>query len=113
MYSPEQPQSLVITCDAYFDEDFNSALCFDSKPFAGAVPIRSHFNPTGLRTIEESTEPATRHQTGSKANLGHYPSSFVDEPEYTLPRIDEDDDDDIPDLIPKSTVNQLDNEDEQ
>ena len=41
-------KSLIVTLDASFDEDFNSALCFDSEPFAGAVPIRSHFNPNGL-----------------------------------------------------------------
>jgi hypothetical protein len=76
VYSPEQPQSLVITRDAYFDEKFDSALCFDSKPFSGAVPIRSHMDPNGLCSTDENTEPATHHQTGSAANLGNNPSSF-------------------------------------
>ena len=79
IYSPDQPQSIVVTRDAYFDENFDSALCFDSKPFAGAVPIRSHMNPTGLRTIEDNTEPSTFHQTGSAAHLGNRPSSFIDD----------------------------------
>jgi hypothetical protein len=79
IYSPDQPQSLIVTRDAYFDEDFQSALCFDSKPFAGAVPIRSHFNPNGLKTIEENSEPTIVHQTGSPANLGISPSSFIEE----------------------------------
>ncbi|KAI2506225.1 Reverse transcriptase (RNA-dependent DNA polymerase) [Fragilaria crotonensis] len=78
IYSPDQPQSLIITRDAYFDEDFNSALCFDSKPFAGAVPIRSHFNPNGLRNTADNSEPATFHQTGSAADLGNPPSHFLD-----------------------------------
>ena len=37
--SPEHPQRIVITRNAYFDKDFSSALAFDSKPFAGAIPI--------------------------------------------------------------------------
>ena len=102
VHSPDQPQSLIITRDAYFDEDFNSALCFDSKPFAGAVPIRAHFNPNGLRSIQENTEPSTIHQTGSAANLGNPPSSFVN---VTIPQQDSTDDDDLPDLIPRPTTN--------
>jgi hypothetical protein len=39
VYSPEHPQHIVITRNAYFDKDFSSALAFDSKPFAGAIPI--------------------------------------------------------------------------
>ncbi|KAI2493774.1 Reverse transcriptase (RNA-dependent DNA polymerase) [Fragilaria crotonensis] len=53
IYSPDQPQSLIITHDAYFDEDFNSALCFDSKPLL-EPPIRSHFNPHGLRDTQRT-----------------------------------------------------------
>jgi hypothetical protein len=37
--SPEHPQRIEITRNAYFCEDFSSALAFDSKPFAGAIPI--------------------------------------------------------------------------
>ncbi|KAI2504408.1 hypothetical protein MHU86_10087 [Fragilaria crotonensis] len=94
IYSPDQPQSLIITRDAYFDEDFNSALCFDSKPFAGAVPIRSHFNPHGLRDTPENSEPSTYHQTGSAANLGNPPSTFIDTSNHhsSLPAIPETDD---------------------
>ncbi|KAI2496938.1 hypothetical protein MHU86_17579 [Fragilaria crotonensis] len=93
IYSPDQPQSLIITRDAYFDEDFNSALCFDSKPFAGAVPIRSHFNPHGLRDTPENSEPSTYHQTGSAANLGNPPSTFIDTSNHhsSLPAIPETD----------------------
>jgi hypothetical protein len=39
VYSPEHPQRIVITRDAYFDKDFSSVLAFDSKPFARAIPI--------------------------------------------------------------------------
>jgi hypothetical protein len=31
--TPEHPQRVVITRNAYFDKDFSSALAFDSKPF--------------------------------------------------------------------------------
>ena len=79
VYSPEHPQRIVITRDAYFDEDFSSALAFDSKPFAGAIPIRSHLDPNGLQTSDNS-EPSIVHQTGSAANLGHSPSTFIEEP---------------------------------
>jgi hypothetical protein len=56
VYSPEHPQRIVITCNAYFDEDFSSALAFDSKPFAGAIPIRSHLDPNGLQ-ISDNSDP--------------------------------------------------------
>jgi hypothetical protein len=39
LYSPEHPQRIVITLNAYFEEDFSSALAFDSKPFARGIPI--------------------------------------------------------------------------
>ena len=39
VYSPEHPQHIVITRNAYFDKDFCSALAVDSKPFARAIPI--------------------------------------------------------------------------
>jgi hypothetical protein len=54
------------------------SACFDSKPFAGAVPICSH-SPNGLCNTEENAEPSTYHQTGSAANLGQPPSTFIDE----------------------------------
>ncbi|KAI2495104.1 hypothetical protein MHU86_19418 [Fragilaria crotonensis] len=106
IYSPDQPQSLIITRDAYFDEDFNSALCFDSKPFAGAVPIRSHFNPHGLRDTPENSEPSTHHQTGSAANLGNPPSTFIDTSNHhsSLPAIPETDDNAHEDDPPPSTL---------
>ncbi len=78
VYSPDHPQRIVITRDAYFDEDFSSALAFDSKPFAGAIPIRSHLDPNGLQPIDNS-EPTIIHQTGSVANLGLNPSTFIEE----------------------------------
>jgi hypothetical protein len=101
VYSPEQPQSLVITRDAYFDENFDSALCFDSKPFSGAVPIRSHMDPNGLRSMDENTEPTTHHQTGSAANLGNRPSAFTDDHLQAKQSTVDDDDDEPPPLIPR------------
>ena len=77
VYSSDHPQRIVITRDAYFDEDFSSALAFDSKPFAGAIPIRSHLDPNGLTNIDNS-EPSIVHQTGSAANLGIRPSTFME-----------------------------------
>jgi hypothetical protein len=38
-YSPEHPQRIIITRNAYFDKDFSSALAFNSKPFARAILI--------------------------------------------------------------------------
>jgi hypothetical protein len=101
IYSPDQLQHLVITRDAYFDEGFNSALCFDSKPFAGAVPIRSHFNTNGLRNTEENSEPSTYHQTRSAANLGQPLSTFIDAipSPTTLATIPETTDDDQSDQL--------------
>ena len=78
VYCPDHPQRIITTRDAYFDEDFSSALSFDSKPFAGALPIRSHMDPNGLQNIENS-EPTIIHQTGSVASLGISPSSFIEE----------------------------------
>jgi hypothetical protein len=120
----------VVTRDAYFDEDFQSALSFGSKPFSGAVPIRSHFDPKGLKSIDENSEPTIIHQTGSVASLGNNPSSFIEiaESEHlpestapsapstsvqisnpnhptrqpTTPSLDPDDDD-LPELIHRTT----------
>jgi hypothetical protein len=39
VYSPEQPQHIAITRDAFFDKDFSSALAFDLKPFARTISI--------------------------------------------------------------------------
>jgi hypothetical protein len=72
VYSPEHPQRIVITRDAYFDKDFSSALALDSKPFARAIPIWSHLDPNWLQTSDNS-EPSIVHQTGSAANLGNSP----------------------------------------
>ena len=107
VYSPDHPQRIVITRDAYFDENFSSALAFDSKPFAGAIPIRSHLDPNGLQTNDNS-EPSTTHQTGSAANLGIYPSSFIDDhsndnqPPPEHPETDNTDED-LPSLIERSS----------
>ena len=78
VYSPDHPQRIVITRDAYFDEDFSSVLAFDSKPCAGAIPIQSHLDPNGLQNSDNS-EPSIVHQTGSPANLGITPSTFNEE----------------------------------
>ena len=78
VYSPDHPQRIIITRDAYFDEDFSSTPAFDSKTFAGAIPIRSHLDPNGLQNSDNS-EPSIVHQTGSPANLGITPSTFIEE----------------------------------
>jgi hypothetical protein len=39
VYFPEHPQRIEITREAYFDKDFSSAIAFNSKPIAGAIPI--------------------------------------------------------------------------
>ncbi|KAI2504954.1 hypothetical protein MHU86_9483 [Fragilaria crotonensis] len=107
-FGTNHPQRIITTRDAYFDEDFSSALAFDSKPFAGAIPIRSHMDPNGLENVENS-EPTIIHQTGSVANLGINPSSFIEEPtnndKHPLPieTIDNDDDTDDDDLQPGPT----------
>ena len=103
VHSPDQPQSLIVTRDAYFDEGFNSALCFDSKPFAGTIPIRSHFNPNGLYNSHENSEPLTYHQTGSASNLGNPPCTLSDDttPFSSLNAIPEaSDDNDVEDKLP-------------
>ncbi len=51
VYSPEHPQHIVITHNAYFHEDFSSALAFNSKPFAGAIPIQSHLDPMDSKLL--------------------------------------------------------------
>ncbi len=91
VYSPDHPQRIVITRNAYFDEDFSSALAFDSKPFAGAIPIQSHMDPNGLQTSSDNSEPSIVHQTGSAANLGHSPSTFIEEPKDSEQPIQEQD----------------------
>jgi hypothetical protein len=48
VYCAELPTKFAISSDIQFDEDFESALAFDSKPYAGAVPIRSQMDPNGL-----------------------------------------------------------------
>ncbi|KAI2494359.1 ABC transporter B family member [Fragilaria crotonensis] len=107
-FGTNHPQRIITTRDAYFDEDFSSALAFDSKPFAGAIPIRSHMDPNGLENVENS-EPTIIHQTGSVANLGINPSSFIEEPtnndKHPLPieTINNDDDTDDDDLQPGPT----------
>jgi hypothetical protein len=61
---------LEVSRDAYFDECFQLALTFDSKPFKDAVPIRAHVDPT---TLLPAYAPATDHQQlrlGSVADLG-------------------------------------------
>ena len=54
VYSPDHLQRIVITCNANFDKDFSSALAFDSKPFARAIPIQSHLDPNGLQNSDNS-----------------------------------------------------------
>ena len=54
VYSSEHLQCIVVTCDAYFDKAFSSALAFDSKPFARAIPIHFHLDPNELQTSDNS-----------------------------------------------------------
>ena len=76
VYSAELPQRLLVTSDAYFDEKFESALAFDSKPFAGAVPIRPAMDPSALTTNISASESTPMDQTGTVADLGIDLSTF-------------------------------------
>jgi len=78
MYSVQLPARLAISKDVYFDESFESALSFDSKPFAAAVPIRSAKDPAALTTSISSTEATSIPRTGNVADLGLSPSSFIE-----------------------------------
>ena len=76
VYSVQLPTRLAISNDVYFDESFESALAFDSKPFAAAVPIRSALDPAAL-TTNISNEAAKRMpRTGNVADLGLHLSKF-------------------------------------
>ena len=76
MYSADLPARLSITSDAHFDEFFESALCFDSKPFAAAVPIRSALDPSAMTTDISDSPSAPVDRTGTVADLGIDSSSF-------------------------------------
>lgn len=58
-------------------------------------------DPNGLRSMDQNTEPATHHQTGSAANLGNKPSSFHHD--HLHPS--EDDDNNLPPLVPHKETN--------
>jgi hypothetical protein len=78
--SPDHPQRIVITRDAYFDKDMtSSAHVFNSKPSARAIPFNSHLDPNGLQPSDNS-QPSIVRQTGSAVNLGNLPSIFIEEP---------------------------------
>ena len=77
MYSADLPQRLSVSSDVHFDESFESALCFDSKPFAAAVPVRSALDPSALTTDITQTEPSAIAKTGNVADLGIEPSTFT------------------------------------
>jgi hypothetical protein len=78
--SPDHTQRIVITRDAYFDKDMtSSAHVFNSKPSAGVIPFNSHLDPNGLQPSDNS-QPSIVRQTGSAANPGNLPSSFIEEP---------------------------------
>ena len=79
VFSPEHPQRIVLTRNVSFDKDFSSALAFDSKPFARAIPTQSHLDPNGLQT-SDSSEPSIVRRIGFAANLGQSPSTFIEEP---------------------------------
>ena len=78
MYSASCSPKLTVSVDVYFDERFNSALSFDSKPFAGAVPIRTFADPSTAtnRHFESYNDPKLQH-TGSVADFGMAPSSYI------------------------------------
>jgi len=77
VYSVQLPARLAISQDVYFDESFESALSFDSKPFAAAVPIRSAKDPSAMTTSISSSEATPIPRTGNVADLGLSLSSFV------------------------------------
>jgi hypothetical protein len=79
VYSASMRRRLEITRDAHFDENFRSTLTFDSKPFEGAVPIRSQMSPTALAPAYSNPDEPPKHQIGSVADLGIPSSSYSDE----------------------------------
>jgi hypothetical protein len=77
IYSAEtRPSKLIITYDVHFDELFQSALSFDSKPFAGSVPIRTFCDPTHDED-DTLTQILPTNKTGSPADHGIPSSHFT------------------------------------
>jgi hypothetical protein len=81
VYSAEMKHRFEISRDAYFDEQFRSALTFDSKPFEGAVPIRSQMDPEALVPAYSNNPEKPVLKVGSVADLGVEPSLFAPDPE--------------------------------
>lgn len=77
VYSAEMKHRFEISHDAYFDEYFHSALTFDSKPFEGAVPIRSQMDPLALAPAYSNDSDTPSLRVGSVADLGIAPSTFL------------------------------------
>jgi hypothetical protein len=79
IYSAEtKPSKLTISYDVHFDEHFHSALSFDSKPFAGSVPIRTFSDPSEVEDNPSGLTQPPSSQTGSIADLGIPSTSFID-----------------------------------
>jgi len=77
IYCADLPSKFAISQDAHFDENFDSALVFDSKPFAGSIPIRTHTDPDSENVDYNSNENTIFHHSGSVADLGIEPSTFM------------------------------------
>ena len=102
VYSAEMKHKLEISRDAYFDEYFQSALTFDSKPFQGAVAIRPDMDPEHLAPAYSATSSKPALKVGSVADLGVLPSEFEDSTETaaieTINSESEEDDEDAQSL---------------
>jgi hypothetical protein len=81
IYSAEMKHRFKISRHAYFDEQFRSALTFDSKSFEGAVPIRSQMDPKALVPAYSNNPEKPVLKVGLVADLGVEPSFFAPDPE--------------------------------
>lgn len=95
MYSAECANKLTISNDVHFDELFKTALSFDSKPFAGSVPIRTFADPsTRTNRHFDIYEDASLKQTGSVADHGIAPSSYITQDVDVVEEAERDDNND-------------------
>jgi hypothetical protein len=87
IYSPDQPQHLVITRNAYFDEDFNSALCFDSKPLLEPYPSAPISTRMDYATLKRTLNhlPTTKLALQSTLANHHPPPLLKHLPHLPLP----------------------------
>jgi hypothetical protein len=67
--TPIHQHHFMVSHDATFDENFESATVYDSTPLPGDLPVRSF--PTNHQTVDPDDPPT--HNTGSVAELFHIP----------------------------------------